>query len=222
MRLLCLHGAGTNSDIFKIQLGPLIHHLLKEDSTYSFEFVDAEVDCPPAEGIEALYPGPFREWYTWDFAKRVPPRETVTDAIESILSIIEEDGPFDGLIGFSQGCAVASALLAHYSTLHPCEPQTNLFKFAVFICGSRPFNYYGSELLDASVHGQVIQIPTAHVVGRNDPWYKESLGLYSLCDGQSAKLYDHGQGHLLPVNQNTTTIVADMLKYTASRAFLTC
>jgi hypothetical protein len=166
--------------------------------------------------------GPFREWYTWDFVKRVPPRETLTEAIEGVLSIIAEDGPFDGVIGFSQGCAVASSVVAHYSNQHPFEPQTNLFKFAVFICGSRPFTYDGTELLDSSVHGQTIQIPTAHIVGRKDPWYGESLGLYSLCDGRSAKLYDHGQGHVLPVDHKTTAIITDMLRYTASKAFLTC
>ncbi|KAE8380495.1 serine hydrolase FSH [Aspergillus bertholletiae] len=222
MRILCLHGAGTNSEIFKVQLGPLIHHLLKDDATYSFEFIDAEVDCTPAEGIQALSLGPFREWYTWDFVKRVPPKETVTQAIEYILSIIEEDGPFDGVIGFSQGGAIVSALLAHYSNQHPLEPQTNLFKFAVFICSSRPFTYDGGAMFDAGVHGQVIRIPTAHIVGRKDMWYKESLGLHALCDRSWAKLYDHGQGHFLPVNQKTTVAVADILKNTASRAFLTC
>lgn len=30
--------------------GPVIHHLLQDDPTLSFEFYDAEVECPPAQG----------------------------------------------------------------------------------------------------------------------------------------------------------------------------
>ena len=54
-----------------------------------------------------------------------------------MLNFIEDEGPFDGVIGFSQGAALASSLMlrrAQYTTLEP------LFQLAIFICASLPFN----------------------------------------------------------------------------------
>ncbi|RKL46584.1 hypothetical protein BFJ70_g3071 [Fusarium oxysporum] len=221
MRILCLHGAGTNSEIFKIQLGPVIHHLLQDDPTLSFEFYDAGVECPPAQGIEALSEGPFYQWYLWDHLQKIPPAQTATNAIDNVLDIIAEEGPFDGVVGFSQGAAITASVLAHYSKKNPLEPQTNLFKFAMFICGSKPFTYDGMNRID-QCGKPVVQIPTAHVVGKKDQWYKESLGLFALCDAHSAKIYDHGQGHSLPVNPQTTGVVAQMFKILSAKANFAC
>lgn len=165
--------------------------------------------------------GPFFEWYSWDHLKRTPPAETATNAIENVLSIVSEEGPFDGVVGFSQGAAIAASVLAHYSKQNPLEPQSNLFKFAMFICGSKPFTYDGMNLIDPSSR-PVVQIPTAHVVGKKDMWYKESLGLLALCENQSTKVYDHGQGHVLPANPPTTRVVAQMFKYLTAKASLVC
>ncbi|KAF4440058.1 hypothetical protein F53441_12380 [Fusarium austroafricanum] len=217
MRILCLHGAGTNSEIFRIQLGSVIHNLLQDDPTLSFEFYDAEVECPPAKGIEALSEGPFYEWYSWDPQQRILPAETTTDAIDNVLDMIAEEGPFDGVVGFSQGAAIIASVLAHYSKQNPLQPQTNLFKFAMFICGSKPFTYDGMSRIDHCCK-PIVQIPTAHVVGKKDQWYKESLGLFALCDSHSAKIYDHGQGHSLPVNPQTTGVVSQMFKNLSAKA----
>src|SRR6478609_3711037 len=102
-----------------------------------------------SQGIEALSKGPFFEWYSWDHLQRVPPAETATNSIDNVLDIIAEEGPFDGVMGFSQGAAMIASVLAHYSTQNPLEPQTNLFKFAIFICGSKPFTYDGMSRIDA-------------------------------------------------------------------------
>uniref|UniRef100_A0A0D2XFP9 Serine hydrolase domain-containing protein n=1 Tax=Fusarium oxysporum (strain Fo5176) TaxID=660025 RepID=A0A0D2XFP9_FUSOF len=149
--------------------GPVIHHLLQDDPTLSFEFYDAEVECPPAQGIEALSEGPFYQWYLWDYLQKIPPAQTATNAIDNVLDIIAEEGPFDGVVGFSQGAAITASVLAHYSKKNPLEPQTNLFKFAMFICGSKPFTYDGMNRID-QCGKPVVQIPTAHVVGKKDQW----------------------------------------------------
>ncbi|KAL1970128.1 hypothetical protein VTN77DRAFT_6533 [Rasamsonia byssochlamydoides] len=214
MRLLCLHG-------------PLIHELGK-DSTVSFEFIDREIDSSPAEGVEALFDGPFRGWYAWDSTKQNLPRETVKEAMEYILSVVEE-GPFDGVVGFSQGAALASSLLVyhHHSSMTRDAPQNNnsssnnLFKFAVFICGGLPFNQDGTRMFDPEVDGQIIHVPSLHVMGTKDRWRHESMGLSKLCDQRTAKLYEHGQGHVLPSDRETTLAIADLIRYTAAKASLT-
>lgn len=174
-----------------------------------------------SQGIEGLSKGPFFEWYSWDHLQRVPPAETATNSIDNVLDIIAEEGPFDGVIGFSQGAAMIASVLAHYSTQNPLEPQTNLVKFAIFICGSKPFTYDGMSRID-TCGKPVVQIPTAHIVGKKDQWYKESLGLHSLCDAHSARIFDHGQGHSLPVIPQVTRVVSHMFKSLSAKADFAC
>lgn len=47
MRFLCLHGHGTNSQILKAQLDPLLARL---PSDWEFEFLDGEMNAEPAPG----------------------------------------------------------------------------------------------------------------------------------------------------------------------------
>jgi pimeloyl-ACP methyl ester carboxylesterase len=57
------------------------------------------------------------------------------------LEVLDEEGPFDGLIGFSQGAALAASLiLQHSDRAHP------LVDCAIFICGTLPW-MLRSELL---------------------------------------------------------------------------
>jgi len=46
--------------------------------------------------------------------------------------------------------------------------------------------------------GTVIDIPTLHVFGSNDPVVYAAVSLYGTCDLETAVLYDHGRGHLVP------------------------
>jgi hypothetical protein len=44
----------------------------------------------------------------------------------------------------------------------------------------------------------VIDIPSLHVVGCNDPYILGAVALYNMCDPDSAELFDHGKGHTVP------------------------
>ncbi len=52
MRFLCLHGMGTNSDIFAAQLGSVLGDL--EDMGNEFIFVDGNYECKPTNGTNRL------------------------------------------------------------------------------------------------------------------------------------------------------------------------
>jgi hypothetical protein len=47
MRILCLHGDGTNSGILETQIAPL---RAKLDGSWDFVFLDGEVEAEAAEG----------------------------------------------------------------------------------------------------------------------------------------------------------------------------
>jgi pimeloyl-ACP methyl ester carboxylesterase len=82
--------------------------------------------------MDHIYPGPFQCYYDR--------HETggIRSALATLKEIIKEDGPFDGVIGFSQGAALAaSLLLCHQSDTPQKSPP---FKVAVFIAGGLPLS----------------------------------------------------------------------------------
>ncbi|ORX86867.1 hypothetical protein K493DRAFT_306994 [Basidiobolus meristosporus CBS 931.73] len=205
-RILCLHGMGTSAEIFRIQTGAIREQL---DSMCEFTFLEAPLICDPAEGIRDFFVGPYRTFYS-----APPSREELMDAHSYVLQFIEEEGPFDGVMGFSQGAALAAAILIRDHEHHPYP----MFKFAIFFCGTRPWNIETGDRYEAMGkkastpgHG-LIHIPTCHIVGRKDQWYEESLGLLSLCDGMTV-CFDHRKGHTLPMSlQETKPIVKSILE----------
>jgi pimeloyl-ACP methyl ester carboxylesterase len=110
-------------------IGPLLSKL---SSDHSYDFVDGEIPCAPAHGIELLYPPPFLCYYDRHETA------SIHSALTVLGEIIEEDGPFDGIIGFSQGAALAASfILSHQLD----SPQKALpFKVAIFIAGGLPLS----------------------------------------------------------------------------------
>lgn len=65
-------------------------------SHWTFEFVDAPIECGPGLDVGQVYPGPYHcffETYTPD---------RMADAVDYVREIVEEEGPFDAVFGFSQ------------------------------------------------------------------------------------------------------------------------
>lgn len=84
-----------------------------------------------SRGIDAFFPGPYLSYYT------LPTPEEVQNAFDMIDEIIEEEGPFDGVIGFSQGSALASSyILNDLRSGRPCNP----FKCAIFFNATVPWD----------------------------------------------------------------------------------
>lgn len=120
---------GTNADIYEAQLVPIQAQM---DPTHEFVFVDGLEECRPASGVAAFFSGPFYCYY----AK--PTAEHLAAAYDLVREVIEEEGPFHGVFGFSQGGALAASLLLHHQKVASHEPD--LFNFAVFTCASLPFD----------------------------------------------------------------------------------
>ncbi|KAF4216629.1 hypothetical protein CNMCM8980_006511 [Aspergillus fumigatiaffinis] len=70
--------------------------------------------------------GPFYCWYESLSCGEV---KTASDLV---WDIIDEEGPFDGVIGFSQGASLALSILYHHQINRPHQPPP--FRFAVFLC----------------------------------------------------------------------------------------
>ena len=91
-----------------------------------------------------MFPGPYLCYYD------IPLESKVRAAQQYISEILEEEGPFDGILGFSQGAALAASILLEQerSDSRRHDPDSTAFKFAIFICATRPWDVNHSRLID--------------------------------------------------------------------------
>ncbi|KAF1829905.1 hypothetical protein BDW02DRAFT_573561 [Decorospora gaudefroyi] len=121
MRILALHGHGTSASILGRQLAPLTNSVFKDDEIL---FLEGQHECDRAPGISKLLPGPF-----YGYTKAYSPK-AIREVHDTIEIFIEDHGPFDGILGFSQGASMALSYLLQRRT---DKPNDNLpFKFAIF------------------------------------------------------------------------------------------
>lgn len=100
-------------------------------SEYEFVFMQGIMSCEAAPGASGLFSGPYLCWYD------TPTTAKVARAHREVLDFVQTNGPFDGVIGFSQGAAVAASILLHQE-LDQIAPS---FGFALFICSPLPFSH---------------------------------------------------------------------------------
>ncbi|MCJ1250360.1 hypothetical protein MMC30_007586 [Trapelia coarctata] len=127
MRFLCLHGAGTSAAIFKNQTAAF-RAKLKIDPPPTFDFINGPYSSSPAAGINLFYPPPYYSF----FAGASP--AALASAHAWLLELLDRDGPYDVVMTFSQGGALASTLLLTHAVNGIPPP----FKAAVFICSGMP------------------------------------------------------------------------------------
>lgn len=196
VRLLALHGSGSNSAVTKMQL----ENLGISDAEY--DVVHATGPIPvnePGPGLEGLVSGPWYSWLPRDGAEGMLEQGVLLDAIcealRNVTAVLETEGPFDGVFGFSQGGVVATlinglscdpALLAALKdrmggALPAALRNGAPFRSAVIACAAAPFSL--AELRSRAGLGDApaarTEVHSLHLIGRKDhfkPW-SESLAL---------------------------------------------
>ncbi|KAL4917718.1 serine hydrolase FSH [Aspergillus aurantiobrunneus] len=214
MRFLCLHGGSTSGEIFEIQSGGLVQPL--ESRGHKFHFINGRLnsDCEPE--LKGIVPPPFYNHYPRDIA----PGSDLLNAIEYTLRTIDREGPFDAVMGFSQGAALAYSLLDHHVQKNGASAPP-LFKAAVFICAGAPYELGGREFAkgpEGDSEEYKVKIPTAHIVGSQDSLYAQGLKLYGLCEPVKAELYDHGSKHMIPFDAKNNDAMVGVIERVIERA----
>ena len=259
------------------------------DSLCEFVFLDGEVECAAAPGrsssgaclydttmnmadkdlcllgpgISSIFPGPSLCYFP-----AMPSQSDLLAAHSLVASVLEEEGPFEGLLGFSQGAALCANILLQAS-IKIRMPKSPPVQCAFFICGILPWtlgqapsmgatraikpNFQGDSDRDdagnstsvavakAEMHGSFdesalsldlctcidpstspvrISIPTAHIVGGpKDPYFSDSQALAKLGDEErgGVRLFNHGQGHIVPRGAEASKRMGDAILWTMNR-----
>ncbi|KAJ5715841.1 uncharacterized protein N7483_013022 [Penicillium malachiteum] len=200
MRFLCLHGHGTNSRILETQLEPLRAHL---PSDWEFEFLDGEMSASPPPGIDQIFPGPYLCYH----GEPVP--EDVWNAYNLIMEVVQEEGPFDGVIAFSQGAGVASTIIAHEAKTNP---EMELFKVAVFLCATMPFDLEAGTL-KLSYNGHVDNLEAEYQPPENEENSKGDEAINWLQDCRAAGVIQEFQARRTDVLSSGRESIDVLLRY---------
>ncbi|TVY84474.1 Hydrolase FUB4 [Lachnellula suecica] len=144
------------------------------------------------KGMSYLHTMNFAESQRYQWMNVLAPREVV-DAELDLLRIAAEDGPFDGILAFSQGSQMAAQTLIRHARLNPfATAEEKPFRFAVFVNGVTPGDAFevpeGSTVLDLSEISDLMKL----ILHLNAPEVKKTPGLRieRLPDGREALTND--------------------------------
>ncbi|KAJ2719039.1 Ovarian cancer-associated protein 2 [Coemansia sp. Benny D115] len=223
-RVLCLHGYTQNAQKFRDRTGPF-RRALKSNMEMVYvtapleatEFCDDTADAG-AEGVSAAW------WNRSD--DKTKEWSEIRQSVRALAQVIRDEGPFDGLVGFSQGAGMAAILaaLAHRARAPveglPSDVQGAVddlgavdFKFAFFFAGFFPPQAEFELLLG----GQALPLASMHVVGAADAIVPkergEELARRAFADAQLA---EHAGGHFVPSNAEWRKVYQRFLLNTTS------
>ncbi|KAH8435315.1 uncharacterized protein LDX57_012946 [Aspergillus melleus] len=214
MRFLCLHGMGENGRVFEAQTAA-IRHRLGPDHTY--EWLDGSVPTDMAPGLETVaMPSDEFLMYVDDS------QESRVRLLAHLQEFVAAEGPFDGLFAFSHGASCGATLLLHELQKNP---QAAPFRCAIFFCGGPPEDPKmllegDRRVVDAATDGEVLDLPTAHIWGRNDHRYAFGPQLSSLCSSANREVFVHDGGHEIPGPRDPEDVrqAVQVIKRTLARA----
>ncbi|KAJ2810584.1 hypothetical protein H4S07_002585 [Coemansia furcata] len=177
LRVLCLHGYAQSAQKFRERTGPFRRSLKNE---LDLHFITAPHMATEYEGSA---------WWN----RRQEPEHIWTEvqaSLELIARTVEEEGPFDGVLGFSQGAGMAVIALAK---------GIKMGGFAILVAGFLPDM---REFAEALKEGP-ISIPALVVIGETDEIVPAERGrlLAEKAFAQGlAQVLSHEGGHFLPCN----------------------
>ncbi|KAI9750406.1 MAG: hypothetical protein M4579_006487 [Chaenotheca gracillima] len=132
--------------------------------------------------------------------------------LDYLRSVIEEEGPFDGVIAASEGAVAASTLLLYEQQRCKEGDYSPTFKCGIFFVGFPPVKIDGTGLFLSDETDERITIPTCHVNGRRDPLWFGSETLWNVCEPSSRTLIMHEEGHIVPQNAELVIKILDFLR----------
>ncbi|KAI9054483.1 hypothetical protein LZ554_001641 [Drepanopeziza brunnea f. sp. 'monogermtubi'] len=208
--ILCLHGGGTNSTIFKIQTIRLQRAL---EATFDFVFIDAPFESPAGPGVMPIFEdcGPYYRWLR-------PGAEELDVETRALISatLAAEGRPFVGIMGFSQGGQTAAATCLEQQQQVVAAAQAKAERgrigFGVFL-NSTSLPVTAGSGVGGDGDRQLIGLPSLHVVGLQDPWKEDGERLWQgSFEKDKAKKVEFDIGHRLPTRQEDTEVIAREVK----------
>lgn len=85
------------------------------------------------------------------------------EAMDYLYDIMEREGPFDGILGYSEGATIAATLLLHEQRRFEREGRLPMLKCGLFFGGWPPMTPELDGLVLADETDLMITVPTCHI-----------------------------------------------------------
>ncbi|KAG9144664.1 hypothetical protein Leryth_024130 [Lithospermum erythrorhizon] len=183
MKILCLHGFRTSGNSLKKQISRW------DPSIFDMECPDGIHPAGGKSEIEGLFPPPYFDIYT--VIKEFTEYTNLEECISCLCDYITNNGPFDCLLGFSQGAALAGLLLGYKAqgNILKYNPE---FKLVISISGSK----FREPTICKVAYAEPIMVKSVHLIGEKD-WLK--LPSEELATAfEKPLVIRHAQGHTVP------------------------
>ena len=188
LKILCLHGGGQTAQSFEFSMQALRSAL---GQRVSFVFASSP------------YPGNL--WIRGPPGGKGAPTtgaDWAADSFTTLDNLVSAQGPFDGILGFSQGGAMVVTYLSSASARAS-------FRFAVILCGYVPSTHQG---LEARINAAApISIPTAVYYGTGDPIISNAMTLAAADKFSSSTIVSDGGGHGPPSSGAALTAIVSFV-----------
>lgn len=113
------------------------------------------------------------------------------ESLEAVRVAVKDLGPFDGILGFSQGAALVAMVCALQE--QKLEPAFS-FRFAILVAGFRSACAQHQHFYE----GLEITLPSLHVFGQEDKVIPEQMSRELLPTFPGAHILVHPGGHFIP------------------------
>ncbi|KAL4801964.1 serine hydrolase FSH [Aspergillus unguis] len=194
MHFLCLHGTGTTSKILEIQTAALRYEL---GDGHTFDFAEGSFRISLDPELQEIAPNEDSGFSYFDLDRT----KTTLQSVDDLETFIEEEGPFDGVLAFSQGIIVATTLLLR------CVRQKREmpFKCALFFSprlGPMDEDVYSKtgevKEVDFETVRQAVRIPVALIWGCRDQDAGKAREIQKIFWQERLACYVHDGGHVVP------------------------
>ncbi|XP_010433775.1 PREDICTED: esterase OVCA2-like isoform X1 [Camelina sativa] len=185
-RFLCLHGFRTSGEKMKKQLHKWPKSVI---GRLELVFLDAPFPCRGKSDYDGIYDPPYYEWYQYN------KEFTVYTNLEKCFEFLEDRmvklGPFDGLIGFSQGAILSGALLGMQAKGIAFQKVPKI-KFVIIIGGAM----FKSTKMRENAYSSSLDTLSLHILGEKDFVKHSGIKLTELF--QNPVVVHHSKGHTVP------------------------
>ncbi|KAK1302622.1 Rhodanese-like domain-containing protein 6 [Acorus calamus] len=200
-RFLCLHGFRTSGEILKKQIGKWPESVRDELDLF---FPDGPCPAGGKSDVEGIFDPPYFEWF--QFNKDFMEYENFDKCLEYIEDLMIKHGPFDGLMGFSQG-AILSAALPGFQTQGYAITKVPKIKYVVIIGGAK---FQKPEVAEKA-YASRIECPSVHFLGEAD--YLKPYGTALLEEFVDPLVIHHPKGHTVPrLDEKAVEIMQSFIK----------
>ncbi|KAK1142914.1 hypothetical protein N8T08_007155 [Aspergillus melleus] len=192
MRFCCLHGTGSNSRLLQQQIAAVRYEL---GDRHTYDFVEG---CLPCEAHPALKDNLSPDEKAFSYSDPMSAASWM-QAVEGLDEYVANEGPFDGVIGFSAGASLAILWL-----LWRQQKRDIPVKMGVFFSNAHGPNQLKALGIPFSIEN--LNLPTAHIWGSCDDGEGQITAKcgWGLCKADRRSMYIHGKGHEIPTAPDET------------------